>query len=70
LPTREDYFQAYANGIGYVVPDFVDGNYRWTASVYSAGSGSAWYFGAYDSGSVYVDGDVRVSSYEVRCVGR
>jgi hypothetical protein len=70
LPTREDYFQAYADGIGFVIPDFVDGNYRWTASLFSGSSYGAWYFVANDGGYVDVDPYGRESAFLVRCVGR
>jgi hypothetical protein len=70
LPSREDYFQAYADGIGYVLPDFVDGNYRWTASLYSYYPYNAWYFYANADGYVEVTSVSRdYPNYGVRCVG-
>lgn len=70
LPTREDYMQAYANGIGYVIPDLVNGNYYWMSSVYSYDPTTAWYFGAGDDGTVYVYYDSRDAEYQVLCVGQ
>ena len=70
LPTREDYLQAYANGIGFVVPDFANGVPYWTASLYYRGI-DAWHFRAGDDGVVELYIAFKSShSYQVRCVGR
>jgi hypothetical protein len=71
LPNREEYMQAYTNGLGYVVPDLVDGNYYWLSSVFSVSTDYAWIFRANDGGFVFVNIDSRVSGAgRVRCVGR
>jgi hypothetical protein len=70
LPTREDFFQAYANGIGFVIPDLVDGNAYWTSSLSSDETGYAWYFDADEDGYVEVQYSARNNDTPVRCVGR
>jgi hypothetical protein len=69
LPTREDYFTAYANGMGFVLPNFL-GTINWTASVLSGGRGLAWGFYASVYGVVYVADYDRDNTIQVRCVGR
>jgi hypothetical protein len=69
LPNRETYFQAYANGMAYVLPNF--GGSYWTSSVYSGFINSAWYFNFDSEGRVTVDVTGRNSSEpDVLCVGR
>ncbi len=76
LPSREDYMQAYVNGMGYVLPDLLDdafgSTYYWTSSVISGNLDNAWYFVAYANGGAYVDVNSRdtAAGTGVRCVGR
>jgi hypothetical protein len=81
LPTIHDYEQAEINGIRQVFPDMgiagtnrpvIDGspgatNYEWSASLYSSFRGVSWVF---YGGDGYVGGNLRGTSYPVRCVGR
>lgn len=69
LPTRRDYLQAYANGMAYVLPGFLN-NPFWTASVVSSYRYRAWDFLAYDDGYMFLYYDNRDDSYSVQCVGR
>jgi hypothetical protein len=70
LPSREEYLQSYTNGIGFVIPDLVGGGNYWLSSVYSNGTGGAWYFTASANGYVNIYADYRGFSREVRCVGQ
>jgi hypothetical protein len=70
LPTREDFLQAYANGIGYVIPDLLDGNNYWLSSLSSANTNTAWYFFAFDNGYFEFNVNLRTLANRVRCVGR
>jgi hypothetical protein len=69
LPTRRDYFQAYANGMAYVLPGFLNTSF-WTASVGSSNRFNAWFFYAYGIGSMLLGNGSRGNYYSVRCVGR
>jgi hypothetical protein len=68
LPTRRDYLQAYANGMAYVLPGFLNTSF-WTASVYSGDRSYAWFFGAY-GGGMYLSYGNRDYGNSVQCVGR
>jgi hypothetical protein len=69
LPNREDYFQAYANGMTYVLPRFQNYGF-WTSSVTSDNPSSAWYFYADAGGGVVVSSNGRDDGSVVRCVGQ
>jgi hypothetical protein len=75
LPSRDDMLQAYANGAGYAMNVFRDGNYYWTSSVHSRYREFAWIFYVETDGAMglrYGPGSgIRGSGYKsVRCVGR
>jgi hypothetical protein len=73
LPNREDYFQAYANGMSYVLPRLQNYTF-WTSSVDSSDPYKAWSFSA--NGANFEGVFVGVTSYDrvfddnVRCVGQ
>ena len=69
LLTRDDYLQAYSNGIGYVLPNFLDTAF-WTASVGSGYHDNAWVFVAVSDGYQKLVEVSRGNSFSVRCVGR
>lgn len=68
LPSREDYFLAYANGMSYVLPRFRNYNW-WTSSVDSLSSTFAWYFSSLSTGDVTVSAFDRIMAISTRCVG-
>lgn len=72
LPTREDYLHAYANGLGYVIPNFLNDSLvgPWTASIASSDRGTAWSVTASSIGSFSFFNDPRSTVSPVRCVGR
>ncbi len=65
LPTLNDYKQADINGLRFVVPDQVTG--EWSASVYSTNRFAAWGF---NSSNGYANTSIRTNVSSVRCVGR
>ncbi len=68
MPTIYDLVQANINGYRFVFPDTIaNGNYEWSASVYSSNRAVAWaFFGA----SGIVEPLARTNTLAVRCVGR
>lgn len=69
LPTREDYLHAYANGMGYVLPRFLDLNF-WTSSVYSFIDTAAWVVSTHSLGNLNINVSARNGDESVRCVGQ
>lgn len=69
LPTRADYLQAYANGMGYVLPRFLS-PYFWTSSVAAYDLGFAWLFNVDALGNLYLGAPARTDAWNTRCVGQ
>jgi hypothetical protein len=72
LPSRNDYMQAYVNGMGYVLQRMGQPYRYWTSTLSSESLLYAWYFSAANSGYVTASfGDFRDrDALPVRCVGR
>lgn len=68
LPTREDFFRAHADGMGYVLPRF-RGLEFWSASASINNSIAAWYFGSGTTGFVETRETNIWNKKYIRCVG-
>jgi len=69
LPNREDFFQAYSNGMSFVLPRLQDRSF-WLSTVYSNFPSDAWRGLPQVTGVVFVSAASRTSAHEVRCIGQ